>query len=84
LEVAQLLSEFTALTRGRENHVLTSALLLTFEVALTGHARLVDGVTLFGHTVILVRLLLRVLFRAILFIYIDACWESIQPLEKDL
>jgi len=44
LEVAQLLSEFTALTRGRENHVLTSALLLTFEVALTGHARLVDGI----------------------------------------
>jgi len=42
-EVAQLLSGFTALPRGREIHTLTSSLLLTPKIKLTGHARLVDG-----------------------------------------
>jgi len=77
LEVTQLLSEFTTLTRGRENHVLASSLLFTFEVALTGHARFIDGVTFFGHTIFyFCFIFFRVLFRTILFIYIDTCWYS--------
>jgi hypothetical protein len=78
LEVAQLLPEFAALTRGRENHVLAAALLLTFEVALAGDTGLVDGVTFFGHAVVL-GVLFRVLF-AIHFTYIETCWQSTQLL----
>jgi len=50
--------------------------LFTFEMALTGHARFIDGVTFFGHTIVFFCFIFfRVLFRTILF-YIDTCWYS--------
>jgi hypothetical protein len=84
LEIAQLLPEFAALTGRWENHVLTTTLLLTFEVALAGDTGLVDGVTFFGHAVVL-RVLVRVLrvlgvLFTIHFTYIETCWQSTQLL----
>jgi hypothetical protein len=81
LEIAQLLPEFAALAGRGENHVLATTLLLTFEVALAGDTRFVDGVTFFGHAVVLRALgvLFRVLVR-VHFTYIETCWQSTQLL----
>jgi hypothetical protein len=82
LEIAQLLPEFAALAGRWENHVLAAALCLAFEVVLAGDTRFVDGVTFFGHAVVrgvFFILFLRVLF-AVLFPYIETCWQSTQLL----
>jgi hypothetical protein len=82
LEIAQLLPEFAALAGRGENHVLATTLLLTFEVALAGDTRFVDGITFLGHAVVFFLRVLRVLgvlFR-VLFTYIETCWQSTQLL----
>jgi hypothetical protein len=51
-EVAQLLPELATLAGGWKNHVLATALCLTYEEALAGDARFVDGVKFLGHAVV--------------------------------
>jgi hypothetical protein len=57
--------------------VLAVTLLLTFEVALAGDTRFVDGVTFLGHAVVGGVLFL---FH---FTYIEICWHSTQLLDAD-
>jgi hypothetical protein len=78
---AQLLPEFAALTRGWENHVLPTALLLAFDVTLAGDTGFVDEVTFLGHAVV-GGVRFGVHF-TVHFTYIETCWHSTQLLDAE-